>query len=648
MQIPIATDQALNELLESARRLLAAGRLADAEGILRRIVGMVSIESSEPSEESVEQIRAALRLALDLADACCQRGDTLLRGDQFEQGLAALEMAETLKVGIAELHNLLGDAHLRLWEFEDAIVSYRAAARLQPDSAPAAQKLQDALEKQKQPDQVIAGCRARVERFPESAEARLHLANALRAYRRLDEAIKEYQHAIVLSPRSAGAHNNLAIALKDVGRVEESLTVLAHASELAPASVAIQNNLLYALHFHPADDGQSILRAHRAFDEQFARSLTLESAPHANDCSPDRALRVGYVSPDFREHCQSFFTVPLLSHHDRGRFKIFCYANVFRPDALTDRIRGYASVWRDTQGLPDKQVAEMICADGIDILVDLTMHMSNSRALMFARKPAPVQIAWLAYPGTTGLSAMDYRLSDPYLDPPGENDSDYSEQTVRLPQTFWCYDPLIPEEPVAPLPALQNGHITFGCLNNFCKVSDATLEMWRAVLQQVGDARLVLLAPAGQTRQRVLNALQVNEPRVQFVDYVRRPEYLKLYGQIDICLDTFPYNGHTTSLDALWMGVPVVALCGRTAVARAGWSQASNLKLTNLVAQTPEEFVQIATTLAGDLSTLAELRSTLRTRMAESPLMDGRRFARTMESIYRQLWQKWCSNGCRG
>ena len=195
------------------------------------------------------------------------RGDTLLRSDQFEQGLAALEMAETLKVGIAELHNLLGDAIFGSGNSKMRLSPIAHAARLQPDSPTAAQKLQDALEKQKQPDQVIAGCRVRVERFPESAEARLHLANALRAYRRLDEAIEEYQHAIVLSPRSAGAHNNLAIALKDVGRVEESLTVLAHASELAPASVAIQNNLLYALHFHPADDGQSILRAHRAFDE---------------------------------------------------------------------------------------------------------------------------------------------------------------------------------------------------------------------------------------------------------------------------------------------------------------------------------------------------------------------------------------------
>ena len=214
---------------------------------------------------------------------------------------------------------------------------------------------------------------------------------------------------------------------------------------------------------------------------------------------------------------------------------------------------------------------------------------------------------------------------------------------MRLPQTFWCYDPLIPEEPVTSLPALQNGHITFGCLNNFCKVSDETLQMWRAVLKEISNARLMLPGASGPgASSRFGMRFEIEESRMQFVDYVRRPEYLKLYGQIDICLDTFPYNGHTTSLDALWMGVPVVALCGRTAVARAGWSQASNLKLTNLVAHTPEEFIRIAVTLAGDWSDLAELRRTLRNRMAESPLMDGRRFARNMEAIYRQLWQKWC------
>ena len=335
------------------------------------------------------QIRAALRLALDLADASCRRGDTLLRSDQLEQGLAALEMAETLKVGIAELHDRLGDAHLRLWQFEDAIVSYRVSravaagfARLRRRSF--RMRLRNRSNRIR--SSPVAG--RRVERSPESAEARLHLANALRAYRRLDEAIEEYQHAIGLSPRSAAAHNNLAIALKDVGHVEESLTVLAHASEFTPASVAIQNNLLYALHFHPADDGQSILRAHRAFDERFARSLTLESAPHANDRSPDRALRVGYVSPDFREHCQSFFTMPLLSHHDRGRFKIFCYANVFRPDALdrsSARLRQRLA--RHAGACQTNRSAEMIRADRIDILVDLTMHMSNSRALMFAQSP---------------------------------------------------------------------------------------------------------------------------------------------------------------------------------------------------------------------------------------------------------------------
>ncbi len=266
-----------------------------------------------------------------------------------------------------------------------------------------------------------------------------------------------------------------------------------------------------------------------------------------------------------------------------------------------------------------------------------------------ARKPAPVQVAYLAYPGTTGLSAIDYRLTDPYLDPPGETDADYVEQSTWLPDTFWCYDPLTDRPLPNALPLLAEGHVTFGCLNNFCKVTDQTLALWSKVLHAVAESRLLLLAPVGTARQRVLDRLReedIEPARIEFVDHRPRAQYLELYHRIDVCLDTLPYNGHTTSLDSHWMGVPVVTRVGRTVVGRAGYSQLTNLGLSELVAWSDDDFVSIAAALAADWPRLAHLRSTLRERMERSPLMDAARFARNIEAAYREMWRRWCV--CRG
>jgi predicted O-linked N-acetylglucosamine transferase (SPINDLY family) len=339
---------------------------------------------------------------------------------------------------------------------------------------------------------------------------------------------------------------------------------------------------------------------------------------------------------------------PLLSSHDRERFEVHCYSSVSRLDAMTRRLKPLVDVWRNALGKSDAQLADRVRADGIDILVDLTMHMQRGRPLLFARKPAPIQIAWLAYPGTTGLSAIDYRLTDPHLDPPGQNDADYAEESIRLPDTFWCYDPLTDQPKVNPPPTLENGRITFGCLNNFCKLNEPVLALWAKVLSAVNNSQLVLLAPQGSARLRVLHsfgALNIDRHRIQFVPLQPRPQYLQTYHRIDIGLDTFPYNGHTTSLDSFWMGVPVVTLVGNTVVGRAGLSQLTNLGLPELIAGNPEQYVEIAAGLSGDLPRLAELRRTLRPQMQASPLMDAPRFARNIEAAYRQMWKSWCAEG---
>jgi predicted O-linked N-acetylglucosamine transferase (SPINDLY family) len=444
------------------------------------------------------------------------------------------------------------------------------------------------------------------------------------------------------------AYSNLGNALQDQGQLDESLAAYRKALSINPAIAAAHSNLAFTMNFHPGYDAAAILDEHRSWSRRHAELLPrFKHTPPSNPAS-GRRLRIGYVSPDFREHCQSFFTTGLLANHDRDQFEIFCYSSVAHPDHITRRLMGFVEQWRPVAGMSDAKLAETIYADRIDILVDLTMHMSQGRPLMFARKPAPVQVAWLAYPGTTGLPAMDYRLTDPHLDPPGETDQFYTEKSIRLPDAFWCYDPLTTVPAVNELPALKTGNLTFGCLNNFRKLNDDTVALWSQVLRQVDNSRLLLLSAPGQHRQRVhgrFSELGVDPQRVEFIPYQPRASYLTTYHRIDIGLDTFPYNGHTTSLDSFWMGVPVVTYAGSRATGRAGLCHVSNLGLTELAGRSPDEFMRQAVKMSGDLPGLARLRSELRGRMERSPLMNAPRFARNMEAAFRVMWEGWCKTG---
>jgi predicted O-linked N-acetylglucosamine transferase (SPINDLY family) len=311
---------------------------------------------------------------------------------------------------------------------------------------------------------------------------------------------------------------------------------------------------------------------------------------------------------------------------------------------MTEEFRRHARQWRSTVGVGDEALAETIRRDGVDILVDLSQHMAGNRLPMFARKPAPVQVSFAGYPEGAGLEAIGYRISDRFLEEASANEETGRKEQVRMIDSFWCYDPCGVELEVNGLPARESGKITFGCLNNFCKVNDRALSLWARVLGTVKNSRLVLLVAAGSHRQRTLEAFErdgVEAGRVEFVEYRPRRGYLELYHRLDIVLDTFPYNGHTTSLDALWMGAPVVSLAGDMPVSRAGLSQLTNLGLPGLVARSEEEYVSIAESLARDLPRLAQLRSTLRDRMKRSVLMDAPRFARQVEQAYREMWQAW-------
>ena len=549
------------------------------------------------------------------ADAAFNLGNALHALGRSPEAADRYRQAASLRTDYVDALINLGNVHTELGEFTPGLAAYDAAILARPDSVVALNN---------------AGC-------------------LMRTLGRIDEAEALLLRAQGVDPGRAALYDNLGNVYKDAGALDDAIDCFRKALELDPAAASTHGNLAYALSFQ-SPSAEPILEECLRWNERFAAGFHARTRSNAGTGTRGRAptesgearrrLKIGYVSPDFRDHCQSLFTIPLLSQHDHESFEIACYSSVKRPDALTRRIAGYADIWREVRPLDDATLCRVISEDGIDILVDLTMHMAGGRPLVFARKPAPVQIAWLAYPGTTGMSAMDYRLSDPRLDPEGY-DSHYREHTLRLADSFWCYDPLTEGPAVNTLPAVERGYLTFGCLNNPCKLTDHTLRLWGGVMRAAPNTRLLLMAPPGRHRLRLLQRLEeqsITAGRIEFLQFQPRADYLRSYHQIDLGLDTFPYNGHTTSLDSLWMGVPVVTRVGETSVGRGGLSQLFQLGQLDLAAESDEAFVRIAVTLSNDLHRLAELRNGLRSRMRRSALMDATRFARQIEGAYQSAW----------
>jgi protein O-GlcNAc transferase len=481
---------------------------------------------------------------------------------------------------------------------------------------------------------------------PTSAEIHGDLGLALCDTGQYSEAVDILHKAIALRHNYYQAHFNLGHAYRGCGRVDDAVNAYRAAIQYGPPLSMMHQALIYMLYFHPDYTTNAIFREHAVWNERFASQFLPDIKPHDNDPSPERPLRVGYMSPDFANHAVGRFIAPLLASHNPASVEPICYSLVARPDDFTHRLAASVRTWRHVRDKSDPQIAELVRQDKIDIFVDLTMHMRDNRILVFARKPAPIQVTYLAYCGTTGLQTIDYRFSDSLLDPPGAEVESYSEKTCRLPRTYWCYQPSTSAAGVSTLPAAVNGYVTFGSLNNFCKVSDRLIHVWAKMLQLIPASRLLLNVPSGEPRARLANIVGshgVDPQRLEFTGFSPLPRYFELYDRIDIALDPFPCNGGTTTCDALWKGVPVVSLCGNTAVGRAGASILANVGLPNWIANTEQDYVQIAINAARDLPALANIRTSMRNLMARSPLMDVAGFTRDVEDAYRAMWRKWCN-----
>jgi protein O-GlcNAc transferase len=592
---------------------------------------------------AIGEYRAALAINPQFAEAHQNLGCALQRKGSLDEAEAHLRRALIIQPRMPDAHNNLGSVLAAKMRLAEAINSYQEALKQRPTFAAALSNMGSALRLLGRRAQAIQTLQRAIQLAPDLPEAYNNLGITFREEGRLDESIAVYKKCLSLRPNMVDATNNMGNAYKDSGDIAETIACYGRALSINAREPGIHSNMVYTLQFHPGYDDEALYREQRRWNDIHALPLAGSIQTHDNDRDPERKLRIGYVSAYFYSQAESFFVAPLLENHDRKNFEIHLYSSVIRPDQFTDRLRKSADVWHDVLGRPDANVAEQVRRDKIDVLMDLAMHMSHNRMLLFARKPAPVQVTWLAYPGGTGLDAMDYRITDAYMDPLDKPTTYYREESFRLPGCWCCYDPMCNIPPVPPRP---EGAIRFGSINNPCKNNEPILLLWARVLKAVDGSRLLMQAFGELDRNRIRAIFQkdgIAPERIEFVPRRIRAEYLRLYDSIDICLDPLPYNGITTTCDALWMGVPVVTLTGHTAAGRAGMSILSTLGMPEMVAHSPDEYVEKVSALAADAPRLAELRRTLRDRMKSSPMMDGAGFARNMESAYRAMWRKWCS-----
>ncbi|MEW6330093.1 MAG: tetratricopeptide repeat protein [Pseudomonadota bacterium] len=594
-----------------------------------------------------------------LTHAKKQHALSLLKRNSLSEAMLLLE--EIVRNDPADIDSWMNLAMLysRTGAISDVERCCRRAIALRPGIADAHFNLGVALYMQGKVDEAIQSYRQALKRKPDHTYALFNLGKALLTATQLDEALSCFERVMRMKPAPGDnippdfasiIHHAVASAFKAQGRIQEAVKHYHKALTLNPGLTKAHSDLLLALNYDSTDPA-AVFQEHVRWGEHHGRPDP-SSRVHGNSRVIDRPLRIGYVSPDLYKHVVPLFFEPLLANHDRASIVPVCYAEAWKQDEVTARLRTLSSEWRDTCDMDDARLADRIRADGIDILVDLAGHTAKSRLTVFARKPAPVQVTYLGYPNTTGLTAVDYRLTDAWADPPGETDAFHTEQLVRLSRGFLCYQAPPSTATIAPLPCLSTGRITFGSFNNLSKVTSGTINLWSDILKAVPGSRLLLKNtsfkddPTRQYYYREFAKRGVGDDRLDLRGPLRNTsDHQAVYNEVDIALDPFPYNGTTTTYEALWMGVPVIVLAGRMHAGRVGVSILTQTGLTEYIARDPDHYVRIAVELAASPARLSELRSSLRQRVAGSPACDAKAFTQGVEQAYREMWKKWCETG---
>ncbi len=643
----------LDEAIDLVRRAVEA---LPRFGPFRGTLGALLLEKGDVAG-AIAAYQEAIALPPEIADIHNNFGNALLKASLARDAAESYRRAIALRADFSEAHGNLSNALSRLGEFEQAERAARTALDLRPEDARYWLRLSDVLSRQARLDEArVAAQRAvdleragRVTNPRGMALALTRLGDVLHRMHRTQDALEAYQSAIAIDPHTAEARCSAAGVLSVQGLVAESIAMSREALRLRPDMTACHSNMLWTLHSDPRYGAKELLDEHVAWARQHTAGRG-QNVRHDNDRDPHRRLRVGYISGDFREHSTCRFYLPLLENHDKRHVNVLCYSTIEKSDDITNRVRNVADEWRDVGGLSDDELAEVIRRDRVDLLIDLPGHTGGNRLTALAHKPAPVQASWLGWLGTTGLPQIDYWIADALTVPHGE-EKYFAERVYRLRAPFLCYGPPQGGPAVTETPVLRNGYVTFGSFNNLGKLSPALMESWAKILNDVPNSRLLLKALVladDRTREKVLPLLARHGVPVDRVDLMppeaETSRHLAAYGRVDVGLDMFPFNGATTTAEALWMGVPVVTMAGNSHVSRVGLSLVTSVGFGELCANDVNGYVATAVKLGIDVDRIRRLRETMRQRMETSPLMDGKGFAIAMEEAYRTMWRRWCES----
>jgi len=628
MEAAVAAAPENSELSNNLGQLYKkSGRINEAIGVYRAAINVdpnnadahnnlgnaLTMTEEVGVGEAIGHYRKALEIDPNNARTQYNLASVLLEQGDLLGAIETFQTVVTIEPNYIEAHNNLGNAYLEQGKLDEAVDSYHKALAIKPDYA----------------------------------EAHSNLGNAYLEQGKLDKAVDSYHKALAIKPDYAEAHNNLGNAYKEQAKLDEALTNYHKALAIKPDYAEAHSNLIFCMANSPDYGPEEILKEARLWNKTHAQPLAPETVRYANIPDPERRLKIGYFSADLRSHPVGFFMESVFQHHDKNGFVIHVYSTTRKADDVTDRIRKNVDVWHDATALIPKALAEAIKEESIDILIELSGHAAGNRLLTLARRPAPVQILGVGHFCTSGLDCVDGLLSDRFETPEG-TDKYFSEPLIRLPDGNICYRPPDYATDVGPSPCLKNGYITFGCFNNLSKISEPTIALWAKILKQVPESRLLMKAIAltsERARTRLISLFTdhgVAEDRLLLEPGLPHPAFMAEYGRVDIGLDPFPYSGGLTTIEALWMGVPVITLSGKTFAARHSTSHLNNSGLEELICETPGAYVNKVMEISADYEALNALRLSIRPKIAASPILDGARYTRNLEGTFRQLWCKWC------
>jgi protein O-GlcNAc transferase len=653
---PPKPGSVLPEALRQASRCLAAGQLDQARrlchDVLRtdpdqpealHVLGLLALESGKPAEARDAFCRAAA-LRPSQAAFHCNLGLAEASLGRLDEALACYRRALELNPNLAEAHTNLGNAARLRGDILESIRCYRRAVELRPGDLTAQCNLAGALCYAGLYAEAESQCRLVLKVNPQHPGALNILGLALREQGWFEEAAAAFRQALAIRP-DGDAGDNLGGMLQKLGLLDEAIACYRDTLAADPASQVTRSNLLLASQYRPGVSAEALLHAHREWDAAHAAALRSPSPRWENPRDPERTLRLGFVSADFGEHVVGRLLIGVFEAL-AGLACTTCYHLGGKSDSITERFRAAAGRWRESALLSDEQLAGQIRADGIDILFDMSGHTLGNRLLTFARKPAPIQATWLGYPGTTGLSAIDYLVADRHQVRDGE-EACYRESLLR-PECSISFDPPAEAPPVARLPALDRGGVTFGSFNNPTKLNRPLVAAWSAILRRVPGSRLTLKyfsfdQPQLAARFRTWFREEGVADRVEFQGGSDYASFLAAHHDVDIALDPFPFSGSATTFAALWMGVPVVTFPGRTVAGRNATSHLKAAGLDEFIAVDQSAYAELAVALAADVPRLAGIRQSLRQRVAQSPLCDSRRLAQNLLALLREAWRRWCA-----